>query len=435
MGKNETGKADKVNSPPDPRKEWRDPEGSILRQKVKKRDKTGKLREVEIIFARVRYTDENGTRREKKRQAKSAADAVIVRRQLHQEIADERRINGEEDNQPPKTFNQILDYFETEFVKEAVIVGDQKIEGYKEDLDTIRRQIARFRLEFGSKLAAKITFDDIKRYKIKRLKEPVVIEYYEKIALSAEEKAMLPKNNRRRFRYEKKSKSRPRKHASVHRELSRLRRIFNIAVRGGWIPANPFAQGESLIQPGMETARLRICSFEEEAALIAACTGKREHLEAIIRFALDTAMRKGEIFRLVWKDVDFARRRIFVLATNTKTGKSRYVPMTQRTIDYLTPLHKFDKNPAHRVFGIATDADRAWDSAVEAANIEGLTFHDLRATAITRMLRAGLHESEVMKISGHSQYAMFLKYVRQDEAGAMNSAAKMDAYLSDKSKA
>lgn len=419
----------KPTKPPKERKEWRDPEGSIIRKVVKQRDRFGKLKDVEQIFARVRYTDNEGKKREKKRLVNSSGEAVTMRRQLKLEIELELNPPPVDETPVEKTFFELIAYFETEFVKKAVIVNDQKIEGYKEDLETIRRHLKYFREFFADVPIKKITFDDVRRYKLNRLNEPIKVEYYEKIPLTETERAALPPKSRRRFRYEKKERTSSRKFSSVHRELSRLRKIFNVALRQGWIIVNPFSQGESLIQPGMETARLRICSFDEEQQLLAQCTAKRKHLRQIITFALDTAMRKGEIFKLVWKDVDFANRRIFVKATNTKTGKSRYVPLTSRAKAALEKIKAVNSLSGNLVFGILTDADRAWDSAVENAKIEGLTFHDLRATAITRMLRAGLQEAEVMKISGHSQYSTFLKYVRQDSTGAALSADKMDAYL------
>ncbi len=108
--------------------------------------------------------------------------------------------------------------------------------------------------------------------------------------------------------------------------------------------------------------------------------------------------------------------------------------MTARVVEALKPLSKIG-DESSRAFGIATDADRGWETLLEKTGIGDLRFHDLRATAITRMLRAGLPEAEVMKISGHTQYKTFLKYVRQDAAGNRISADKLNAYLECNSEA
>ncbi len=239
-------------------KKWRDPEGSIIRQTVTRRDRFGKLKEVEQIYARVRYTDKSGKKREKKRLVASAGDAVIVRRQLKHEIERELNPPPEEKKAEVESFSDLLDFYEKEFVKKAVFSNDSKIEGYKENLDIIRHQIKLFRAEFGGKSINDISYDDIRKFKIKRLSAPVVVEYWEKIPLTDDERARLPAGSRRRFRREKRRRETERKFASVHRELARLRRIFNIAVRQGWRAGNPFAQGETLIQPSLEVERLRI---------------------------------------------------------------------------------------------------------------------------------------------------------------------------------
>lgn len=163
-------------------------------------------------------------------------------------------------------------------------------------------------------------------------------------------------------------------------------------------------------------------------AIARQCTGRREHLKAIVIFALDTFMRKSEIFKIHWKDIDLDNRLITIPAIITKTGKSRMVPVSSRLSAELATL-KRSEPAAAKVFGIETDADSASDSALEAAGIDDLRFHDLRGTGITRMLRAGLLAAEVMKISGHTVFKTFLKYVRQDESGNSNAASLLDSFL------
>jgi integrase len=60
-----------------------------------------------------------------------------------------------------------------------------------------------------------------------------------------------------------------------------------------------------------------VLSFEEERGLLAACTGKREHLKPLLICALDTAMRHGEILKMRWQDVNFTTEEIYIPQTNT----------------------------------------------------------------------------------------------------------------------
>lgn len=124
--------------------------------------------------------------------------------------------------------------------------------------------------------------------------------------------------------------TRQRSIATVNRELSLLRRIFNVAVENGWLLKNPFSTGKSLINPGDEKPRERILTKEEEQSLLAACDGPRAHLKPIIIMALDTGIRRGEMLKLRWVDIDFENRIINTQALNTKTIRERGGGMSAR---------------------------------------------------------------------------------------------------------
>src|SRR4030095_14502100 len=79
-----------------------------------------------------------------------------------------------------------------------------------------------------------------------------------------------------------------------------------------------------------ERRRERTLSRMEESRLFALCVGRRAHFRVILVCALDTGMRRGEMFSLRWGSVDFSGRAIHIEALNTKTLRSRTVPMTER---------------------------------------------------------------------------------------------------------
>jgi integrase len=64
-----------------------------------------------------------------------------------------------------------------------------------------------------------------------------------------------------------------------------------------------------------------------------------------------------------------------------------------------------------RVFQLI-ELKHSWPTACKRAGIVGLRFHDLRATAITRMLQTGVPAQVVMRISGHTQPTTFLRDAR-----------------------
>lgn len=139
---------------------------------------------------------------------------------------------------------------------------------------------------FGKRHLQSLSYGDIRSYRMARLKEPTPADLpRHRRALETEPKAELKVT---------------RTLATVNRELSKLRRMLNIAQREGWIKQNPFAAGESLISLADERKRERILTRAEERNLLKACSGHQywEHLRPILICAIDTGMRRGEILSL-----------------------------------------------------------------------------------------------------------------------------------------
>lgn len=408
-----------------PRKETRDAEGSIFKRVEERRASNGKTKKITFYIARVRYLDNDGRRREKTRRCATYSDAVIKRRELRAEI--KKELAAELEPEKPKLFSEVIDHYENEYVKEAEYSGNEKVAGLRSSLKHIRSELEMFRQEFGAVLVTKITYEDIRRFKAKRLAAPVEETVTEKIPLTEQEKEIYraQKSYNRKYKYRKVKRSAPRAVASVNRELERLRRIFNIALRQNWLDKSPFQLGDSIISRAAEVERVRILSADEEKRLLAACTDKREHLRAILIAALDTALRKSELFTLTWDDINFDKKTIRVKALNAKTLKSRIVPVSSRLLRELEALKDY---PSETVFG-QRDAKHAFYNALRHAGIKDFRFHDLRGTAITRLLRAGMPASEVMKISGHSEFKTFLRYVKLDDDTVERARKALDDYL------
>ena len=224
-----------------------------------------------------------------------------------------------------------------------------------------------------------------------------------------------------------------RKIASVNRELSILRTILNYAVQNDWLLKNPFVSCQGIIATSAEVERDRVLSFEEETRLLAACTRPRQHLKALLICALDTAMRRGEMLKMHWKDVNFSSGEIYIPQTNTKTEEARMVGITPRLrgeLEYLWEISPQDLNGS--VFGVGNSIKTAWKTACRLAEIKDFRFHDCRHTATTRMIASGSPHTEVMKITGHSQLKTFLRYLNITSETTNNVALRLDTYLSER---
>jgi integrase len=103
---------------------------------------------------------------------------------------------------------------------------------------------------------------------------------------------------------------------------------------------------------------------EEEERLLAACCEKRERIRPVLICAIDTGMRKSEMLKLRWADVDPVERIITVIAFNTKTARERQVAMTERLAHELVRLYEQStKDPDALVFGIRNNFKKSFNAA------------------------------------------------------------------------
>ncbi|HEY0324089.1 MAG TPA: tyrosine-type recombinase/integrase [Pyrinomonadaceae bacterium] len=362
-------------------------------------------------YARITFTNEQGVRRDIKRSAKDEKAAIKALKTLVRELEDNGERSLENANM---NFAELAEHYIKNYLHEAVYVGEMKVSGVRGRLEALC-EVKPLQEYFGKRKIRAITYGDIRSYKQTRLQTPthIDIKRYER-ELQTNPKAQLRST---------------RTVASVNKELGKLKRIFNIAVREQWLNRNPFNNGESLIS--VETHRLRILSRSEETKLFAAIDAepKRAHLKGICLLALDCALRRGEIFTLKWSDVDLDQKIVTVRAFNSKTARSRKVAMTIRVYQELEKLWQASSRKTDDlVFGKLTTIKKGFGKALTAAQIDDFHFHDCRATCITRMIQAGLPPAEVMRISGHSTLSAFYIYVRTNMDSVYRAAAVLDSF-------
>ncbi len=402
------------------RKQRRNRQGSVYDYKGK-------------IYARLQYIGEDGTRKDRKRLAKSRKHARELLKELLADHCDggERALDSHR-----MTFRDLAQKFERGKLKRAEIRDGKKVAGMRSYVST-KSHLVPLLAHFARKHIRTIKHSEIEAYKLDRLQTPV-----------------------RRGTDEKgKPIYRPRTITCVNRELELLRSILRYAEHSEWLTKSPFKKGASLISKSSERQRERVLSLDEERRLLEAFgdrtvtytraahkrgtskipqheitardPGKRRtHLRALTITALDTAMRRGELFKLAWPDVDFTLNLIRVKATNTKSEKARSVAMTRRVRESLFALREMaPPDYSGAVFGIKGSVKYAFASALAKAKIEDLHFHDLRHTCITRMIRAGAPAAEVMHVSGHAQFSTFKRYLNPGREAAQASADLLAAYL------
>lgn len=404
------------------RKETRDADGSVF-HRTETRMVNGRKKKVEQYYARVRYVDEHGRKREKKRRAPSHADAVALRRKLRDEITADLAEAARVPEPGERTFAELATWYEDKYLIEPVYIGDRKIAGL-ESWSHERALVKLLVKHFGALPLSEITYERIEEYRQLRLADAQrrigeAIARAERIYAAKKSKHKKKKVMSDRFLAQNNV-------TAVDRELQRMRAMLNKAIPH-WMAHNPFKGGDTLITISQENERERILTRPEETRLLAVCTGKRAHLYAAIIFAIETALRLTEQLRLTWSCVDWLNNVIILKSRNTKAKRKRIVPINSRLRPLLVELYeRSDKCSESRVFPFS-GFKHSFTTARRLSGMTDLLWRDLRATGITWMLDAGVPEAKVMKISGHANYKTFLRYVRFSVELAQEAAAKMDA--------
>jgi integrase len=195
------------------------------------------------------------------------------------------------------------------------------------------------------------------------------------------------------------------KPGTVRRELAILSHCFEVA-RREWdipLPNNPVAQIK-MPEAGRPRER-RITAEELEAMLEGTAKSLTPLLAPIIKFAIETGMRRGEIVAARWADVNLTNKTLHI--PQAKNGHARTIPLTPGALSVLHSLPQYDE----RVFPISGNAVRlAWERLKKRVGISDLRFHDLRHEAVSRFFEIGLSVPEVALISGHRDARMLFRY-------------------------
>jgi integrase len=210
--------------------------------------------------------------------------------------------------------------------------------------------------------------------------------------------------------------------------FSTLARILAWACNRGLIRTNPCTKVGRLYHG---TRVDKIWSEEDLAAFLRTAP---PNLALAAQLAISTGQRQGDLLRAGWTAYDGSTIKL----RQRKTGVHVSIPVAAVLKQAL------DATPRRSPL-ILTNADgrpfsesgfrTAWRAAAKRAGIQGLTFHDLRGTAVVALARAGCTEAEIYAITGHQpsdvQAILTVHYLPRDAEVAANAIAKLDRYRGD----
>lgn len=213
--------------------------------------------------------------------------------------------------------------------------------------------------------------------------------------------------------------------STINKELKLLKMILRQAHDAGVIQLNPLRAIRFMREP---SHRQRVLTPEEEERLLAACPDgfsvRLTSLRHAIVIALATGMRRGEIYGLRWHQIDYQRNVITI--EQTKTNKPRVIPISAPLLAMIEALPRSKKHD--RVL-LGNFFEQLWQHAKARAGLSDFHFHDLRHTAATRMLDAGVDPFTIQAILGHSSLAMTARYSHATSDGARLALEKLATSL------
>jgi integrase len=234
-------------------------------------------------------------------------------------------------------------------------------------------------------------------------------------------------------------------HAGINRPASALKAMLNRALDWGVIDSNPLAKLKPLredpspivryldeqeekalrgaLQARQESQRAERCRYNQwlqsrRHAPLSDLTG--EHTDYLLPFtllALNTGMRRGELFDLRMKDIDLKQKQLTVHGATSKSGKTRHIPLTNEGIFLLTTWCNQNRlTPDSLVFPSPVSGVRfnnintAWKGLIKAAGIKKFRFHDLRHSYASKLVMRGADLYVIKELLGHASIDTTQRY-------------------------
>lgn len=210
-------------------------------------------------------------------------------------------------------------------------------------------------------------------------------------------------------------------------------RILSWAFNRGLVPLNPCERPGRLYR---STRSESIWTDVDEAAFLAKAPA---HLHLALTLALWTGQRQGDLLRLTWAAYDGTHIRM----KQRKTGARVIIPVggpLRTALDKAKAKRAELKDDKPKPITIlATEGGTSWTEsgfraswrkACAKAGVVGVTFHDLRGTAVTRLALADCSEAEIATITGHSLRdvgaILDAHYLKRDSGLAESAIRKLE---------
>jgi integrase len=223
------------------------------------------------------------------------------------------------------------------------------------------------------------------------------------------------------------------KPGTVNRYLITMRSAWNWARRSGLVPEDRRWPERLLLSepPG----RTRHLSDAEMKALLDAARAHSLTMYAAIVVSLACGLRKGELLRLNWQDIDLTRQ--IVKVKFTKNDQPRQVHLTAAACEALRALQGkvraigalpvFTGKGAGRL--LKSTCEARWHRIRTAAGLVNFHWHDLRHTTASVLAQNGASLVQIAEVLGHKALASTWRYSHLTQGAALPQHAVLDSKL------
>lgn len=293
----------------------------------------------------------------------------------------------------------------------------------KRSLDDVERRIEKhLKPFFGNRRMASITTSDIREYIASSQKENTVAR--KAYTFTARDGTVHHVAEQRRTIAGVSN-------GEINRELTALKRSFNLAIQAGKLLQKPHI-------PFLKEDNVRVGFFERDQFL-AVLARLPEPVQPAATFAYITGWRiDSEVLSLEWRQVDFGASEVRLDPGKTKNGEGRTFPMTRDLREVLEQQKAITENLQRqfkvvcpRVFhrsGRPIKSFRvAFRTACTGSGCPGRVLHDFRRTAVRNLVRAGIPERVAMQMTGHKTRSVFERYNIVSAGDLREAAKRLDA--------
>jgi site-specific recombinase XerD len=227
---------------------------------------------------------------------------------------------------------------------------------------------------------------------------------------------------------------------TINRYRGTISMIFQEAIRNGKAKANP----ARLVRLHREdNSRVRFITYPEEAVIRAIIRERCPIHEPELTLALETGMRRGELYSLDWDRVDLAPQAVALAENqerNSTRGDSHAAAVSALEELQEAPKQGFAESLPHR-YGEPMVSPRAWfelvmeEAVKKNASLHDVTWHIFRHTYISRLVMAGVDLRTVQELAGHKDIKMTVRYAHLAPAHKLAAVDKLAKYRREQEKA